>query len=85
MYFSGVSQKLQLYNARIENAAVGIGFFNLENQNELLNTFDFKNIGIRNSQSLSNIPQFNLMLNAAETPAAESLQRPNWATLWPQD
>ncbi len=49
MYFSGVSQKLQLYNARIENAAVGIGFFNLENQNELLNTFDFKNIGIRNS------------------------------------
>ena len=85
MYFSGVSQKLQLYNARIENAAVGIGFFNVENQNVLLNTFNFKNIGIRNSQSLSNIPQFNLMLNTAETPAAESLQRPNWATLWPQD
>ena len=85
MYFSGVSQKLQLYNARIENAAVGIGFFNIENQNELLNTFDFKNIGIRNSQSLSNSPQFNLMLNTAETPTAESLQRPTWATPWPQD
>ena len=76
MYFSGVSQKLQLYNARIENAAVGIGFFNVENQNELLNTFDFKNIGIHNSQSLSNIPQFNLMLYCGNT-RRRILQRPN--------
>jgi hypothetical protein len=85
MYFSRVSQRLQLYNVRIENAAVGMGFFNFENQNDLLKSLDFKNIGIRNSQSLSNIPQFNLILNTAETPATEPLQRPNWATLWPQD